>query len=46
MNNGFVYKNVLVLFDEKIGYFIYDNGERLVFDSASRCKAFICLGIR
>jgi hypothetical protein len=46
MNDCFVYKGVLVLFDDKIGYFLYDNGERLVFDSRDRCKAFISLRIR
>jgi hypothetical protein len=29
MNIGFVYKGVLVLFDEKIGYFIYVDGCRV-----------------
>ena len=29
MNNSFVYKGVLVLFDEKIGYFIYVDGCRV-----------------
>jgi hypothetical protein len=46
MNNSFVYKGVMVLFDDKIGYFLFDNGERLVFDSRDRCKAFISLRIR
>jgi len=46
MNNHFVYRGVLVLFDERIGFFVYDNGERLVFDSVDRCKAFISLGIK
>ena len=29
MNIGFVYKGVLVLFDKKIGYFIYVDGCRV-----------------
>jgi hypothetical protein len=46
MNDCFVYKGVMVLFDDKIGYFLFDNGERLVFDCIDRCKAFISLRIR
>jgi hypothetical protein len=41
MNKGFVYKGILVLFDEKLGWFLYRNGSRLVFGDKEICKDFI-----
>lgn len=42
MNNSFVYRGVLVLFDERIGFFVYDeNKNRFVFDDRENCKTFI-----
>ena len=41
MNIGFVYKVVLVLFDESIGYFLYDNGNKFTFPSKGLIKSFI-----
>jgi hypothetical protein len=41
MNNCFVYRNVLVLFDERIGWFFYDNGNKFTFEDKETLKSFI-----
>jgi hypothetical protein len=42
MNNMFVYRGMLVKFDELIGWFIHDtNGNRFDFDDKDTCKKFI-----
>jgi len=41
MNNSFVYKGVLVLFDEIIGYFLYVDGCRVSFHDKQKCLDFI-----
>jgi len=42
MNIGFVYGGVLVLFDKRIGWFLYDdNNNRFVFDDKESIKSFI-----
>jgi hypothetical protein len=42
MNNSFVYRGVLVLFDNRIGFFVYDkNRNRFTFDDKETCKDFI-----
>ena len=40
-NMGFVYKGVLVLFDEKIGYFIYVDGCRISNNDKQKILDFI-----
>jgi hypothetical protein len=42
MNKNFVYRGVLVMFDELIGWFINDeNGNRFNFRDKELCKDFI-----
>jgi hypothetical protein len=41
MNIGFVYGGVLVLFDKRIGWFLYDNNNRFVFEDKESIKSFI-----
>ncbi len=41
MNNSFVYKGVVVLFDDKIGYFLYVDGCRVSFKVKQKCLDFI-----
>jgi hypothetical protein len=42
MNNMFVYRGMLIKFNELIGWFIYDsNGNRFDFDDKDTCKKFI-----
>jgi len=41
MNTSFVYRNVLVLFDKRIGWFLYDDDNRFVFEDKEMCKVFI-----
>ena len=42
MNSNFVYRGVLVLFDKRIGFFVYDNNKnRFDFDDKEDCKTFI-----
>jgi hypothetical protein len=42
MNKGFVYRGMLVKFDELIGWFINDeNGNRFSFRDKEICKDFI-----
>jgi hypothetical protein len=41
MNNNFVYRGVLVLFDKRIGWFLYNNGNRFVFEDKESIKSFI-----
>lgn len=41
MNIGFVYKGVLVLFDEKIGYFTYVDGCRVSNKDKQKILDFI-----
>jgi hypothetical protein len=41
MNNMFVYRGILVRFDEKIGWFFYDNENRFDFSSKNDCLDFI-----
>jgi hypothetical protein len=42
MNSNFVYRGILILFDELIGWFFYDkNSNRFDFDDRETCKQFI-----
>jgi phage pi2 protein 07 len=42
MNIGFVYRGILVRFDEKVGWFCYDkNGNKWSFDDKETLKIFI-----
>ena len=42
MNNMFVYRGILVLFDELVGWFCYDkNGNKWSFDDKETLKIFI-----
>ena len=42
MNNSFVYRGMLVMFDERIGFFVYDeNKNRFSFRDKELCKDFI-----
>jgi hypothetical protein len=41
MNIGFVYGGVLVLFDKRIGWFLYDKNIRFVFEDKESIKSFI-----
>jgi hypothetical protein len=45
MNQPFVYRGVLVLFDETIGYFFIVDGCRVSFKEKQKCLDFI-LGIK
>lgn len=45
-NSSFVYKMVLVCFDEKIGwFFINKNLNKVVFNSKESCKKYIDMGM-
>ena len=42
MNNMFVYRGILVKFDERVGWFFNDeNGNRFSFSDKEVCKDFI-----
>ena len=41
MNKSFVYRGVLVLFDETIGYFFNLDGIKLSFREKQKCLDFI-----
>lgn len=41
MNNCFVFKGVLVLFDEKIGFFFNVDEHRVSFKDKQKCLDFI-----
>lgn len=42
MNNQFVYKGMLICFNELVGWFFYDkNGNKWSFDNKETCKCFI-----
>jgi hypothetical protein len=41
MDIGFVYKGVLVLFDKKIGYFLYIGEDKFTFPDKETIKDFI-----
>ena len=41
MNNIFVFRGVIVRFDEKIGWFFYIDGCRVSFKDKQNCSDFI-----
>ena len=41
MDIGFVYRGVLVLFDKKIGYFLYIGEDKFTFPDKETIKGFI-----
>jgi len=42
MNDVFVYRGILVLFDKLIGWFFYDGmGNKFTFQDKETCKDFI-----
>lgn len=41
MNNMFVFRGILVLFDEKIGFFFNIDGCRVSFKDKQKCLDFI-----
>ena len=44
-NSSFVYGGMLVLFDERIGFFVWVNGVRFDFKDKDECRKFINSGI-
>jgi len=41
MNNTFVYKGILVMFDNEIGYFFHLDGCKVSFKVKQKCLDFI-----